>query len=272
MSKVPLNHLLKIGADALTTTAQTLSGAINELKTRVDGKQNTLTFDDAPTANSNNPVKSKGILTAINTAIAGITQTFAGLTDVSITSPADGQVPTYDAQAQKWKNAALPQGGHTMLPTPSASLTESTLVSQIAGADNTSDKVPSLWGVKEWSNCDVLTLFTTVPKDADTVGTWVDGDAWKEAGASRVGWVWHSALHGIIDDDDVEISFVFKGDKEEVVSVYAYRIDDDVTNSGVPGGAIAFKLNYPIQSNDGVKVGIKLIRQRTQVSNLTVLS
>jgi hypothetical protein len=35
MSKVPLNHLLKIGADALQTTAQTLSGAINELKTAI---------------------------------------------------------------------------------------------------------------------------------------------------------------------------------------------------------------------------------------------
>lgn len=269
MSRVPLNHLLKIGADALTTTAQTLSGAVNELKS---SKQDKLTFDNAPTANSNNPVKSKGILTAINNAIAGITQTFAGLTDVSITSPANGQVPTYDAQTQKWKNKPLPQGGHTMLPTPSANLTEAQLVAQVQGASNTNDKVNSLWGTKTWSNCDILTLFTTVPKDADTVGTWVDGDAWKNSGASRVGWVWHSALHGIIDDEDVEISFVFKGDKEEVVSVYAYRIDDDVTNGGVQGGAIAFKLNYPIQSNDGVKVGIKLTRQRTKVSNLTVLS
>lgn len=271
MSRVPLNHLLKIGGDTLNTTAQTLSGAVNELKSN---KQDNLTFDNAPTQNSDNPVKSGGIFTAIANAIASISQAFSGLTDVDIDDQtlADGQVPTYDALTEKWENKPLPQGGHTMLPTPSASLTEATLVSQIAGADNTSDKVPSLWGVKEWSNCDVLTLFTTVPKDADTVGTWVDGDAWKEAGASRVGWVWHSALHGIVDDDDVEISFVFKGDKEEVISVYAYRIDDDVTNGGVHGGAIAFKLNYPIQSNDGVKVGIKLTRQRTQVSNLTVLS
>jgi hypothetical protein len=32
MSSVPLNHLLKIGSEVLQTTAQTLSGAINELK------------------------------------------------------------------------------------------------------------------------------------------------------------------------------------------------------------------------------------------------
>ena len=35
MNSIPLNHLLKIGADALQTTAQTLSGAINELKSAI---------------------------------------------------------------------------------------------------------------------------------------------------------------------------------------------------------------------------------------------
>ena len=271
MSKVPLNHLLKIGGDTLNTTAQTLSGAVNELKS---GKQNNLTFDDAPTQNSDNPVKSGGIFTAIANAIASISQAFSGLTDVDIDDQtlADGQVPTYDALTEKWENKPLPQGGHIMLPVPSALLTASQLVAQVDGSNNTNDNVPSLWGMKTWSNCDVLTLFTTVPKDADTVGTWVDGDAWKNEGASRVGWLWHSAFHGILSDDDVEISFVFDNSTEEVVSVYAYRVDDDVTHDGVAGGAIAFKLNYPIQHASGVKLGVKLTRQRTQVSNLTVLS
>ena len=40
MGSIPLNHLLKIGADALQTTAQTLSGAINELLDVVSGKAN----------------------------------------------------------------------------------------------------------------------------------------------------------------------------------------------------------------------------------------
>lgn len=42
MSSVPLNHLLKIGSDVLQTTAQTLSGAINELKTAVQSLTNTV--------------------------------------------------------------------------------------------------------------------------------------------------------------------------------------------------------------------------------------
>lgn len=42
MSSIPLAHLLKIGGDALQTTAQTLSGAVNELKTAVTGLSNTV--------------------------------------------------------------------------------------------------------------------------------------------------------------------------------------------------------------------------------------
>ena len=161
-------------------------------------------------------------------------------------------------------------GGHTMLPVPSELLTASQLVAQVSGADNTDDNVNSLWGLKTWSNCDVLALLTTVEKNTDTIGTWVDD--WKSAGASRVGWLWHSALYGVLSDDSVEIKPVFDVASEEVVSAFAYRVDDDVTLNGVHGGAIAFKLNMPIHSENGVKLGVKLIRQRTQVSNLTVLS
>ena len=38
----------------------------NGIKTALDGKQNTLTFDSSPTANSSNPVKSSGIKTALD--------------------------------------------------------------------------------------------------------------------------------------------------------------------------------------------------------------
>lgn len=267
MASAPLNWLLKIGGDALNTTAQTLSAAINELKA---GKQNNLTFDEAPTQGSGNPVTSGGVYDAIDS----ISQEFSELSDVDIDdeSLADGQVPTYDALTEKWENKPLPRGGHIMLPVPSALLTASQLVAQVSGATNTNDNVPSLWGMKEWSNCDVLTLFTTVAKGVDTIGTWEAEDVWKTSGASRVGWLWHSALHGVLADDDIEIKRVFDISKEEIISAYAYRIDDDVTYNGIPGGAIAIKLNYPIQSADGVKLGVKLIRQRTQVSNLTVLS
>lgn len=77
MASAPLNWLLKIGGDALTTTAQTLSAAVNELKTAIAGlgtsKQDVLTFDNTPTENSDNPVTSDGIYDAfdsVNDALA----------------------------------------------------------------------------------------------------------------------------------------------------------------------------------------------------------
>lgn len=51
MSSVPLNHLLKIGSEVLQTTAQTLSGAVNELKTAVAGKS-TVSVASSGTASS----------------------------------------------------------------------------------------------------------------------------------------------------------------------------------------------------------------------------
>ena len=48
-----------------TTAKSDLVSAVNELKTALGGVQGTLTFDNVPTENSNNPVKSGGIYTAL---------------------------------------------------------------------------------------------------------------------------------------------------------------------------------------------------------------
>ena len=85
MSSVPLNHLLKIGAEVLSTTAQTLSGAINELKAALGTKQDTLTFDNAPTASSDNPVKSGGIKDALDgKSNTGHSHTVSDITDFPV--------------------------------------------------------------------------------------------------------------------------------------------------------------------------------------------
>ena len=70
MASAPLNWLLKIGGDALNTTAQTLSAAVNELK---------------------------GLFATIN-----------NIGDVDISTPADGQLMGYDGTASKWKNVNAP--------------------------------------------------------------------------------------------------------------------------------------------------------------------
>lgn len=55
-------QIAKIGNAILNTTAQDLSAAVNELNST---KQDTLTFDNTPTQDSNNPVKSGGVYTSL---------------------------------------------------------------------------------------------------------------------------------------------------------------------------------------------------------------
>ena len=50
----------------LTTTAQLIRDDVSAIQQEMPGKQNVLTFDNTPTANSNNPVKSGGIKSAID--------------------------------------------------------------------------------------------------------------------------------------------------------------------------------------------------------------
>lgn len=70
MASAPLNWLLKIGGDTLTTVAQTLSGAINEVK---------------------------GLFSSIN-----------NIEDVTISNPDDGQFLGYDSTNSEWKNIDVP--------------------------------------------------------------------------------------------------------------------------------------------------------------------
>ena len=75
----------------------------------------TTEFDDLDT-------EDKTLKGAINELAAGGggggSSTFAGLTDVSINEPADGQVPKYNATTQKWENANESGGGSTVSITP----------------------------------------------------------------------------------------------------------------------------------------------------------
>jgi hypothetical protein len=59
-----LNHM-EDGIVANEEAIEEVSGTVDDLSTEVEGKQDALTFDDVPTKNSNNPVKSNGIYDAI---------------------------------------------------------------------------------------------------------------------------------------------------------------------------------------------------------------
>lgn len=165
-----------------------------------------------------------------------------------------------------------PQGGGggsvDILPDPTQNPTKAQLISTVLGATNTSDKVNSLWGTKSWSNTECVTIKATPNADFDTIGTWEDD--WTTAPVDRTGWIWHESLYHILSDDEVEIRIVNDISGGEVGSLYAYRVDDEVSHNGVNGGAIAIKFNNKLPAN--TTVAVKLVRQRTEVVNATIIS
>ena len=158
--------------------------------------------------------------------------------------------------------------GHTMIPVTND-------ISQIAGLTNGNDNyVVNAYSTKRWANTDTITLLTTATQDTDTIGDWDDN--WEESGASRSGWLWSADLYGVLSDDTIKIDPVHDLSKSEVISLYAYRIDDNISRTingqTVNGGAVAFKFNNAVKSSTGIKVGLTLKKQRTQLKNFTVLS
>lgn len=110
MSSVPLNHLLKIGSEVLTTTAQTLSGAVNELKSSITTAiSNALSsvdnFDDVIISNPENDQQMVYDSTAgaWKNKTVEQTTTFAELTDTDVTGIADGSYAKYNSNTSKWE-------------------------------------------------------------------------------------------------------------------------------------------------------------------------
>ena len=145
----------------------------------------------------------------------------------------------------------------------------STYISSLTAkaADDTDDDVASGYAVSNWSNTDIMTIVATMSAGDDSVGVW--NDAWETDGI-RTGWIWHKDLYHILQDNNVEIEILFDIKESEVVNLYAYRVDDEVVNNGVNGGAIAIKTNGAVKAAH-LDVAVNLKRQRTNKVNATIL-
>ena len=89
----------KVGSDTLTTTAQTVTGAINELDAALDGKQDTLTTAQLAAVNSGIDATKVAAYEATQTAMSG-----------SCTSESDYcvLVKNKDTGAMEWAGITLP--------------------------------------------------------------------------------------------------------------------------------------------------------------------
>ena len=222
--------------------------------------------------------KADGSIEIAATGGGGGSSTLGGLSDVSLTTPTANQVLLYNGS--EWVNAPAPAGGHTMLPTPAAGITEDDIVDAIKGGlaeGGINDDVPSLNTIGIWSNTDAVVILATAQQNDDGIGNWTD--TW-ETDDDRVGWIWSKALYQVLEKTvegvtvsvhDTEIIPVFDIGPSETVGLLSYRIDDDVTVNGEHGGAVAFKFTGAIKSAS-VTVGVKLAHQRTRVENATIIT
>lgn len=198
----------------------------------------------------------------VSTAIAGKADT-SSLGDLAYIDK-DGVSSTKVLQGDgTWVTPST--GGHTMIPTTNDIATIKAL------SDGDDNYVINAYSAKRWSNTESVTLLTTVNQGDDTMGTWEADDTWETSGV-RTGWLCHELLTDILSDNDVEMTLVFDPQNSELVSAYAYRIDDHytVTQDGVTKtvGGIAIKFNGAIQSNS-VTVGVRLKWNRTQTITVT---
>ena len=200
--------------------------------------------------------------------LGGGSSTFSGLDDTNISNPQADQIVQYKNVGGnlKLQNVNMPQGGHNMIDNTTLISSMNTAITE--GTSN--DDVVSAYGVGKWSNVDRITIWTTVAQGNDTIGVWNDG--WKEEVTPvRTGWIYHTALAGILTNNNVDMTIEFDPANEEVITLAGWRIDDSYTYSGNTVGCIAIKLNSAVKSASGVKVGVVLDFKRTEVVQATTI-
>ena len=118
----------------------------------------------------------------------GGSSSLAGLTDVDLTTPTDGQVLTYDGNSSKWVNAnGGGGGGHTIEDASGSAMTQRTNL-QFAGYLNTTDDAVN---------------DATVVDDTPTEVTWATWQTMSSAQKQGKHWVITNVPSGVNVDDSI---------------------------------------------------------------------
>lgn len=210
-------------------------------------------------AGSNISLKEKnGAMEISSTGGSGGSSTFAGLDDTEITNPQPDEIVQYKALGgvMKLKNVPMPQGGHTMLPTPSASLTENDVVTAVNAATGTNENVPSLFSIQKWSNVYERSIEYTGTVNATGIGTWQD-DISSATQADEVSWGWwYNAAFKIPDNaDNIKLDISYDPATNEAITLGGWELDTTT-------GYLCIKFGNEIQDTTNAKVFVDLTYQR----------
>lgn len=178
-------------------------------------------------------------------------------------------------------------GGHTMLPTPSANLTESDVVTAVnAGITEggTNDDVTSLFGIGKWSNVMSKTYLVkgtanNSPIGVSGIGNW-PADLDNPSSADKATWIGIPALYGIgaVGKENIDLKISYDPAKSDTIVLGGWILSDNetMTDSGgntVNCGKIAVKFGTDISTADThtAVVGIEVIIKRTEVVDVSTL-
>lgn len=222
----------------------------------------------------------KSVLKTYFDGIYSTITTLSGLTDTTIaTTPTDGQVLTYDSNTSKWINATPSGGGHTMTPTPSASLTRSDLQTAVASAvteGGINDDVVSAWAIGTWSNTMTnRVIYSGTIAVGDTgIGTWLTDSQLAalraetdpvarealEVGTGGYGWWKDSHFIGLDSYNDYEIKIKYKlQDNDEIITLGGFILDTDT-------GCLCIKFGSAIK-NAGNVVAVDITITQNNISS-----
>lgn len=159
-------------------------------------------------------------------------------------------------------------GGHTMTPTPNASLAESDIVTAVnAGLTEggINDDVISAFGVGKWSNTMTKTYIvqgiagSSTPIGTSGIGTWDD------TGVDQTGWVTVPALVGASSNGNIDVNLLFDPSTVSVPIVLGGYIIDDTTGKM----CIKFGNEIPDADTHTAKVGIEVTIKRTETTSVS---
>ena len=120
-------YLSSFTFSTLDTISKTIIGAINELYAGGGGGGGGSVVTITPALLSGTKVADFSIDGVTGSLYAPTAiDTLSGLTDISITTPTDGQALIYDATTQKWKNATISSGSSSLSGLTDVSLSSPT--------------------------------------------------------------------------------------------------------------------------------------------------
>ncbi len=168
---------------------------------------------------------------------------------------------------------ALSAVGHEM----PANTGSDNVIDQIASATTSNEKVSSLYGVQQWSDVREIVYAVTKGEAATSpIGTTGVG-VWEDE-TTHEGWMEIAELYHI-SQTDFEIKMVY--DPKEFIGpipvLGGWKIEDEATISDghggtMNGGLLCIKFANTISADDidNVTIGVKIIKDRTAVSYVTV--